>query len=95
MYPIYAMVAANAKYPYTACLYINYLLSEEGYNTIFGSQMGTYSVNTSIDVGENAKSFGDHPITFWQNCLVAEDAEHVQNVYFEATDKIAQWCASK
>ena len=95
MYPIYAQIAANAKYPYAACLYINYLLSEEGYNNIFGSQMGTYSVNNSIGIGENAKSYGDQPLTFWQDCLVFEDAEHVQNVYFEVFDQIQQWCASK
>ena len=95
MYPIYAQIAANAKYPYAACLYINYLLSEEGYNNIFGSQMGTYSVNNSIGIGENAKSYGDQPLTFWQDCLVFEDVEHVQNVYFEVFDQIQQWCASK
>ena len=95
MYPIYGQIAANAKYPYAACLYINYLLSEEGYNNIFGSQMGTYSVNSTIGIGENAKTYGDQPLSFWQDCLVFEDAEHVQNVYFEAFDQISQWCASK
>ena len=95
MYPIYAQVAANAKYPYTACLYINYLLSEEGYGKIFGSQMGTYSVNNTIGISDNAKTFGDQPLSFWKDCLVFEDAEHVQNVYFEALDQISQWCASK
>ena len=95
MYPIYAQIAANAKYPYTACLYINYLLSEEGYNNIFGKEMGTYSVNNTVGISENAKSFNDQPLSFWQNCLVFEDGEHVQNVYFEAMDQISQWCASK
>ena len=95
MYPIYSMVAANAKYPYTACLYINYLLSEEGYGKIFGSQMGTYSVNSSIGISDNARTYGDQPLSFWQDCLVFEDAEHVQNVYFEASDAISQWCAAK
>jgi iron(III) transport system substrate-binding protein len=95
LYPIYSMIAANAKYPYSACLYINYLLSEEGYNNIFGSQMGTYSVNSATGIGENAKAYGDEPLSFWQDCLVIEDAEHVQNVYFEVFDQISQWCASK
>ena len=95
MYPIYSMIASNARYPYAACLYINYLLSEEGYNNIFGSQMGTYSVNNTIGISENAVSYGDQPLSFWQDCLVFEDAEHVQNVYFEVFDQIQQWCASK
>ena len=96
MYPIYAQIAANAKYPYTACLYINYLLSGEGYYNIFGKEMGTYSVNSSTtELSENAKKFNDQPLSFWQDCLVFEDPEHVQNVYFEATELISQWCASK
>ncbi len=95
MYPIYGMIAANAKYPYAACLYINYLLSEEGYNNIFGKEMGTYSVNSTIGISDNAKTYGDQPLSFWQDCLVFEDAVHVQNVYFETFDKISQWCASK
>ena len=95
MYPIYGQIAANAKYPYTACLYINYLLSAEGYNNIFGKEMGTYSVNSTTGISENAKTYGDQPLSFWQDCLVFEDAEHVQNVYFEALDQISQWCASK
>ena len=95
MYPIYAQVAANARYPYTACLYINYLLSEEGYGNIFGGQMGSYSVNNNIGISDNAKTFNDQPLSFWKDCLVFEDAEHVQSVYFEAMDQISQWCASK
>ena len=95
MYPIYAQVAANAKYPYTACLYINYLLSEEGYGNIWGSKMGTYSVNNNVTVSENAKTYGDQPLSFWKDCLVFEDPAHVQNVYFEALDLINEWCASK
>ena len=96
MYPIYAQIAANAKYPYAACLYVNYLLSGEGYYNIFGKEMGTYSVNSSTtELSENAKKFNDQPLSFWQDCLVFEDPAHVQNVYFEATDLISQWCASK
>ncbi len=95
MYPIYAQIAANAKYPYTACLYINYLLSTEGYNKIFGKEMGTYSVNSTTGISDNAKTYGDQPLSFWQDCLVFEDPAHVQNVYFEVFDQVQQWCASK
>jgi len=95
LYPIYSMVAANAQYPYSACLYINYLLSAEGYGNLFGKQMGTYSVNNANGISDNAREYGDEPLAFWQDCLVIEDAEHVQNVYFEAFDQISQWCASK
>ena len=95
LYPIYMMIASNTKYPYTACLYINYLLSEEGYNNVFGKDMGAYSANSAIKVSENARNYGDEELSFWQNCLVIEDPEHVKNVYAMAYTQIAQWCASK
>lgn len=95
LYPIYMMVAANAKYPYTACLYINYLLSEEGYNKVFGKDMGAYSSNSAIKVSDNARSYGDEELNYWQNCLVIEDPAHIQNVYAMAYTQIAQWCAAK
>lgn len=95
LYPIYMMIASNAKYPYAACLYINYLLSEEGYNNVFGKDMGAYSANSAIKISENAKAYGDEELAYWQNCLVIEDPAHIQSVYALAYTQIAQWCASK
>jgi len=95
LYPIYIMVASNAKYPYAACLYINYLMSEEGYQNVFGKDMGSYSANSSVGISENARSFGDEPLSYWQNCAVIEDSAHIQSVYALAYTQIAQWCASK
>lgn len=95
LYPIYIMVASNAKYPYTACLYVNYLMSEEGYQKVFGKDMGSYSANSAIGISENAISHGDEPLAYWQNCTVIEDPAHIQSVYALAYTQIAQWCASK
>ncbi len=95
LYPIYIMIASNAKYPYTACLYVNYLMSEEGYQNVFGKDMGSYSANSAIGISENAVSHGDEPLAFWQDCTVVEDPAHIQSVYALAYTQIAQWCASK
>lgn len=95
LYPIYIMIASNAKYPYTACLYVNYLMSEEGYQNVFGKDMGSYSANSAIGISENAVSYGDEPLAFWQDCAVVEDPAHIQSVYALAYTQIAQWCASK
>ncbi|MBQ8092319.1 MAG: ABC transporter substrate-binding protein [Clostridia bacterium] len=95
LYPIYIMVASNAKYPYAACLYVNYLMSEEGYQKVFGKDMGSYSANSSIGISENAVSYGDEPLAYWQNCTVIEDPAHIQSVYAMAYTQIAQWFASK
>jgi len=95
LYPIYIMIASNAKYPYAACQYVNYLMGEEGYQNVFGKDMGSYSANSSIGISENAISYGDEPLAFWQNCTVVEDPAHIQSVYALAYTQIAQWCASK
>ena len=95
LYPIYIMVASNAKYPYAACLYIDYLMSTEGYDAVFGKDMGSYSANAATGISDNAKEYGDEPLAYWQDCLVIEDPVHVQKVYAAAFTQIAQWCASK
>ena len=95
VYPFYGMVAANAKYPYTACLYLTYLMSSEGYNAIFGKDMGTYSTNTTTAISEKAKDAGDQPLEFWLKTTVVEDRDYLPTVYAQAYTKIAEWCASK
>ncbi|MBR5383743.1 MAG: hypothetical protein IK133_07960 [Clostridia bacterium] len=95
LYPIYIQIAANAKYPYTACLFVNYCTSVEGYTNVWGKDMGSYSVNPEAPISENAKSFGDQPLAYWQDCAIVEDPVHLQNVYAFAYTQIAMWCASK
>ena len=95
LYPIYIMVASNSRFPYASCLYINYLTSAEGYRALFGRDMGSYSANLSIGISENAESFGDEPLDYWRNCLVIEDAKHIQEVYTQAFDRISEWCADR
>lgn len=78
MYPMYAMVSAGATRPYTAMLFIEYLMSEEGFKP-WGKNIGAYSPNTAIPAKE-----GDLGIDVWKQSLVMEDPEfildHFENV---------------
>ena len=71
MYPMYAMVSAGAMRPYTAMLFIEYLMSAEGFQP-WGKNIGAYSPNASIPVNE-----GDLTIDVWKDALVMEDAEYI------------------
>lgn len=95
LFPLYAGVTATAKYPYTACLYINYCLGEEGFMNIFGKDMGGYSSNRDVTISKNAKESGDQELPFWRECLIAEDMDYVTSVYAQAFTLFSQWCADK
>jgi len=74
MYPMYVQMTAKSNRPYTAKLFIDYLMSSEGFSP-WGSDIGAYSTDPSIPVNT---ADGDKPITFWKDCLVAEDAEFIR-----------------
>ena len=71
MYPIYAMVSANANRPYTAMLFIEYLMTEEGFAP-WGGSIGSYSGNSTIPEKE-----GDLPLSVYKNTLVVEDPNYI------------------
>ena len=71
MYPMYAMVSAAATRPYTAMLFIEYLMSAEGFEP-WGKSIGAYSPSTAITPNE-----GDLGIEVWKDTLVMEDPEYI------------------
>lgn len=72
MYPMYCQVAANGPRPYTALLFIEYLMTEEGFEP-WGSDIGAYSSNSDIGVND-----GDETLAFWKNILVFEDPDYIR-----------------
>lgn len=72
MYPMYCQVAANGPRPYTALLFIEYLMTEEGFEP-WGSEIGAYSSNSDIGVND-----GDETLAFWKNILVFEDPDYIR-----------------
>ena len=74
MYPMYAQIAQKTSRPYTAMLFVNYLMTAEGFAP-WGKDIGAYSTDPAIPVNT---ADGDKDITFWRDCLVAEDAEFIR-----------------
>ncbi|HPE69536.1 MAG TPA: ABC transporter substrate-binding protein [Thermotogota bacterium] len=68
-YPSYLMLVENAAHPNAAKLFIEYLLTEEGF-TPWSDSEGTYSPNPNI-----LPYPGDNGFNVWGNILVGEDPE--------------------
>jgi len=88
MYPTYATVAVDTDCPYTCALFINYLLSVEGYSSK-GSWFyspGCYSANKDAPI---PPGLGDFSLAQAQDCLVQEDAVYIDANYMEVFDFIA------
>ncbi len=66
-YPIYALMCSNAQNPAAAKLFIEFLLTPEGFAP-WSKDLGTYSSNPNIPLQPK-----DHPMTTWVDILVEED----------------------
>ena len=85
MYPMYTMINTKATRPYTGMLFIEYLMTQEGFKP-WGKSIGAYSPNPAITVNE-----GDLTIDVWKGALVMEDADYILES-FEVEDFILQHC---
>lgn len=85
MYPMYTMINTQATRPYTGMLFIEYLMTQDGFKP-WGKSIGAYSPNAAISVNE-----GDLTIDVWKNTLVMEDADYILT-NFEVEDFILQHC---
>ena len=85
MYPMYTIINTQATRPYTGMLFIEYLMTQDGFKP-WGKSIGAYSPNAAITVNE-----GDLTIDVWKNTLVMEDADYILN-NFEVEDFILQHC---
>ncbi|MBQ7885773.1 MAG: ABC transporter substrate-binding protein [Clostridia bacterium] len=75
MYPMYALLSSNASRPYTAMLFIEYLMGADDFQP-WGKSIGAYSTNTEI-----APLEGDLPLDAWKASLVMEDPEYILDNY--------------
>lgn len=90
IYNMWTLIPRTAKLPYTSCLFIRYILSEEGFNAGWGGILGYYSAN------ENNKTVeGDPPLATWKKQCVVEDANYIDSVYNEAVKFINMQLAGK
>ena len=88
MYPIYATVCKDTECPYTCALFINYLLSEEGFAgpKSWNSSQGYYSPNKTIAKPEDIQ---DEPYEYWIERLVTEDLDYIYDHYIDVYEFIA------
>lgn len=88
MYPIYATVCKDTECPYACALFINYLLSEEGFagEKSWNSSQGYYSPNKTILKPEGLE---DQPYEYWADKLVFEDLQYIYDNYVNVYEFIA------
>ena len=67
MYPAFLMMTKNAKNPNAAKLFIEYLLTKEGFAP-WAKDVGSYSSNPGIPVNSD-----DFPVSFWAQGSSPED----------------------
>lgn len=84
MYPMYAQVSAAATRPYTAMLFIEYLMTAEGFQP-WGKSIGAYSPSTALVPNE-----GDLDIAAWKDTLVMEDPEYILMNYDEVSTFVSK-----
>lgn len=71
MYPAFLMMTKNAKNQNAAKLFIEYLLSKEGFAP-WSKDVGAYSSNPEVPVNSD-----DFPVSFWAPRLVPEDPQFI------------------
>ena len=88
MYPIYATVFKDTDCPYTCALFINYLLSEEGFagEKSWNSSQGYYSPNKTIQKPEDIE---DEAYDYWTECLVFEELQYIDEHFIDLYEFIA------
>ncbi|MCQ2554058.1 MAG: hypothetical protein MJ171_00200 [Clostridia bacterium] len=79
VYNMWTLIPDTAQLPYTACLFINYIHSEEGYAAGWGGVLGYYSSNKNIPSVD-----GDPALSVWKEQCVVEDVEYIDSVYATA-----------
>lgn len=88
MYPMYCQLATNGPRPYTAMLFINFLMEQDGFKA--WADWGAYSTNPDIGAQE-----GDQPLSFWRDILVMEDASYIMANKTTVSDFVSGVIASK
>lgn len=74
-YKMWIMIPKTAKLPYTACLFLEYFFSVEGFTKGWSTE-GYYSINPAVPVPE-----GDNTLVDWKKNSIVEDINYIDSVY--------------
>ena len=75
-YNMWTLIPKTARLPYTACLFIRYILSEEGFKSGFDN-LGYYSANNNISAAA-----GDKTLAQWQQVTLGENIPYLRTDRF-------------
>ncbi len=78
-YKMWIMIPKTTKLPYTACLFLEYFFTPEGFTSGWDTE-GYYSINPAVPVPE-----GDHTLTEWKTNSIIEDIDYIDSVYKDAS----------
>jgi len=90
---MYLQMISSTDRPYTAKLFIYFLMTEKGFKSAFqtkAADIGTYSANSTIKSLE-----GDKELDFWKKCLVKEDLNSLQQAYSDGVLDFITYCISQ
>ena len=79
IYNMWTLIPRTAKLPYTACLFIRYLLSDEGFRAGWGGIPGYYSSNHNVPPSMP----GDPKLSVWKKQCVVEDMRFLDASYID------------
>lgn len=90
VYNMWTLIPSTAKLPYTACLFVRYLLTEAGFDAGWGGILGYYSANQNI-----SSVAGDPALSVWKQNAVVEDVTYINKNYTTVKAFISQQMTGK
>lgn len=78
-YKMWIMIPKTTRLPYTACLFLEYFFTPEGF-TKGWSSLGYYPINPAVPAVET-----EHALTEWKNNSIIEDIDYIDSVYKDAS----------
>lgn len=83
LYPVYVMMTSNSQHPYASQLFIEFLITEDGFSP-WASDVGSYSSNSQL-----ANNDDDYELEYWKEHLVVEDPIYISQNLTEVTSFVA------
>lgn len=90
VYNMWMLIPKTAKLPYTSCLFIRYMLSDEGFKAGFNGRLGYYSANKKLPTFP-----GDPSVEEWKEKCLVEDIEYIDSNYTSIVKFINMQLAGK